>query len=64
MQPQEITEEDFKDYEEVRLGGRTNMFHLTNVAALSGLSRERIICIMENYTELKEQYIKKEATHS
>ena len=54
----EITKKEFMSYEEVRVMGRTNMFHLINVMALSGLSREKIIKIQENYRELSDKYLK------
>lgn len=53
----EITKEDFERYEEVRLGGTTNMFLVNNVVALSGLTREKIFEIMNNYEELREKFI-------
>ena len=32
------------------------MFDVRNVMALTGLSKEQIIHIMENYSELEEKY--------
>jgi hypothetical protein len=52
----EIKKYEFELYEKVRMSGRTNMFHLTNVAALSGLSKEKILAIMKNYLELIEKF--------
>lgn len=52
----EITKEDFEAYEKVRASGVTNMFDLRNVTALSGLSREKVTAIMQNYGKLMEQY--------
>ena len=52
----EITKTDFERYEEVRFGGRTNMFDLRNVMALSGLDKEKILAIMKQYDELCEKY--------
>ena len=54
----EITKEEFNAYERVRVGGRTNMFMTSNVSALSGLKKEKIISIMENYDSLKKKYSK------
>ena len=51
-----IEEYEFKAYEEVRLSGKTNMFNTANVEELSGLSREKILAIMNGYSELKETY--------
>lgn len=52
-----ITEDEFLRYEEVRVGGKTNMFHLSNVFILSGLSRETILVIQNNYGELSRMYL-------
>ena len=52
----EISQEDFNDYEEVRLSGATNMFMIGNVCMLSGLSREKVKAIMSNYDKLSEEY--------
>ena len=32
------------------------MFDMRNVNALTGLNKEQVIAIMENYNELKEKY--------
>ena len=47
---------DFMKYEDVRQSGVTNMFDVRNVTALTGLSKEQIIYIMKNYSELQEKY--------
>ena len=47
---------DYIKYEDVRKSGVTNMFDLRNVTALTGLSKEQIIYIMENFSELEEKY--------
>jgi len=52
----EITKEDFAAYEDVRSSGVTNMFDVKTVSMLSGLDRETIIEIMENYSDLMEKY--------
>lgn len=52
----EITKNEFKVYEEVRRSGVTNMFNATTVNELSGLSKDAIFFIMENYDKLTEQY--------
>lgn len=51
-----ITKDEFERYEEVRLGGTTNMFLIKNVVALSGLTREEVIYIMRNYEELYKKF--------
>jgi hypothetical protein len=52
----EISKEEFDRYENVRESGVTNMFNVSNVAALSGLHKEKVISIMKNYSKLYEQY--------
>ena len=47
---------DFMKYLDVQKSGVTNMFDVRNVMALTGLSKEQIIYIMENYSELKDKY--------
>jgi hypothetical protein len=49
-------EEQFKRYEKVRVSGKTNMFDVKIVEMLSGLSKDVIFSIMNNYSELKEKY--------
>jgi hypothetical protein len=51
-----ITKEQFDAYEQVRRSGVTNMFDTRMVAELSGLEKETILEIMQNYGTLKEQY--------
>jgi hypothetical protein len=51
-----ITEEQFDSYEDVRLSGVTNMFDVRTVSDLSGLDREIILIIMNNYGNLKEKF--------
>ena len=48
-----ITKEQFESYEAVRTSSATNMFMVTTVCELSGLSKEEVIFIMENYDKLK-----------
>lgn len=52
----EITKREFKAYVKVQMSGVTNMFYIKNVEHLSGLTRERIIDIMENYEVLQKKY--------
>ena len=47
---------DYIKYEDVRKSGVTNMFDLRNVTALTGLSKEQIMYIMKNFSELEEKY--------
>ncbi len=52
----DVTEEEFKAYERVRVSGVTNMMMITDVCGLSGLEREKVIAIIENYDELSKEY--------
>jgi hypothetical protein len=51
-----VTKEEFEAYEAVRASGVTNMFAVNVVERLSGLSREKIIQIMEHYSELMKEF--------
>ena len=53
-----ITQEQFNSYEEVRLSGATNMFDVRMVSDISGLCRDVVLLIMNNYGELKEKFKK------
>jgi len=52
----EITKEDFEDYEDCRISGLTNMFNLSNVELITGLSKKKIKAIIKNYNKLKEEF--------
>ena len=53
----DISKEDFEDYERVRSSGRTNMFDINTVIALSdNLTKEKCMAIMQNYEKLMIQY--------
>jgi hypothetical protein len=52
----EITQEEFNAYEDVRLSGVTNMLAISTVSAYSGLSRDKILSIINNYSELNKKY--------
>ena len=47
---------DYIKYEDCRESGLTNMFIVSNVMKLTGLSKEKIIYIMKNYDELTKKY--------
>ena len=51
-----ITQEDFQAYEDVRQSGVTNMMAVNTVSDYSGLSRDKIISIMKNYSALHSKY--------
>lgn len=53
----EVTKEQFEAYEKVRSSGITNMFMIGTVCDLSGLSKETVLAIMKNYSELSEKYL-------
>lgn len=53
----EITKEDFELYEDCRKTGITNMFLVKNVCIVTGLSRDKVIYIMDNYSELRDKFI-------
>ena len=52
-----ITKDQFEAYVRVQNSGVTNMFDLKNVKALTGLSKEQVIAIMEQYNELTKKYL-------
>ena len=52
----EITQDDFQSYENVRESGVTNMFNTSVVSDYSGLSKDKIVSIMQNYGALHERY--------
>ena len=51
-----ITQEEFEAYEDVRESGVTNMLALNVVSDYSGLSRDKILSIIKNYSALREKY--------
>jgi hypothetical protein len=52
----EITKEDFEAYVEVQKSGVTNMFAVNLVCQLSGLTKEKVLDIMENYGKYEDMY--------
>lgn len=53
----EITKEMFMAYEKVRQSGKTNMFDVRLVSVFSGLSKDEIRTIMQDYSNLKKKYM-------
>ena len=51
-----VTQDDFQAYEDVRESGVTNMFNTAVVSDYSGLSRDKIVSIMQNYGALNDKY--------
>ena len=47
---------DFVKYLDVRDSGVTNMFDVTTVKKITGLSKEQIIYIIKNFDKLEEKY--------
>ena len=55
-----ISKKEFESYEEIRNSGKTNMLIVENVCELSGLTRNQVTEIMQNYEFIKYKYRKKE----
>ena len=51
-----ITQDQFDAYEDVRESGVTNMFDWRTVSDYSGLNKQDIMTIMQNYGELSKKY--------
>ena len=53
-----ITEEEFSAFEEVRVGGLTNMWDTVQVSELTGelISRDQVLTIISHYSELEAKY--------
>ena len=52
----EITKDDFELYEDVRKTGRINMFNVSKIVELTGLTKEQCFYIMKNYNKLSEEF--------
>jgi len=55
----EITAYEFAQYETCRESGVTNMFDITNVMSITGLSKQTIVTIISNYSALYNKYMSK-----
>lgn len=53
-----ITAAEFGKYLAVQGNGVTNMFDIKMVQALTGLSKRKLLYIMDHYAELREKYDK------
>ena len=51
-----ITKQQFESYVEVQESGVTNMFDVRTVMMHSGLEKQDIMTIMQNYGELSKKY--------
>lgn len=54
--PVTITKKDFQAYLKVQKSGATNMFDTRKVEQLSGLPKDKILDIMNHYSEYKERF--------
>ena len=52
----QVTQDEFDAYVEVQESGITNMFNVSVVSDYSGLSRDKIMTIMKNYSDLQKEY--------
>jgi len=52
----QVTQDEFDSYVEVQESGITNMFNVNVVSDYSGLSRDKIMTIMKNYSDLNDKY--------
>ena len=50
------TKEEFEKYEKVRVSGMTNMWDVRTVQKICGLSRDKIISVIDNYEWLERLY--------
>jgi len=55
-QATKLSKKDFEAYVRVQRSGVTNMFAVDLVSKLSGLARDKIFYIMENYRELSKRF--------
>ncbi|MBA7510909.1 hypothetical protein ES705_02898 [subsurface metagenome] len=55
-QKTKITKEDFAAYARIQRSGVTNMLDIKVVSKLSGLSKEKIFCIQENYRNVSKRF--------
>ena len=51
-----ISKEDFEEYVECQKEGLTNMFNLSNVELITGLSKDKIKTIIKHYEELEKEF--------
>ena len=54
----DISQEQFQAYEDVRTSGATNMFDVPMVITLADglISKKEVLTIMDNYSELMKKY--------
>ncbi len=52
----DVTKDEFEAYEEVRKSGEFNMFDANNASAAAGLSRDRYMAVLKNYTECAKKW--------
>lgn len=56
MEEETISKKEFESYVNVQNSGVTNMFDVTRVCELSGLSRDKVMFIMKHYDELSDNF--------
>ncbi len=56
MTVDDITREEFEEYERLRRSGKINMSNIEHVEMLTILDREQILLIMRNYKELSKKF--------
>ena len=52
----DITKREIENYVEVQMSGRTNMYDIRTVGILTGMNKETLLKIMDNYDELVKKY--------
>lgn len=58
MEDLKVTAVEFGKYLAIQRSGVTNMFDIKVVKMLTGLTKEKILYIMEHYAELNAEYNK------
>lgn len=56
MEDGEVSREDFEKYVACQMSGVINMYAVNVVEEITGLTREKITAIMENYGEYEKKY--------
>lgn len=51
-----ISQYEFEQFEKVRESGKTNMYDLSTVSAMSGLGRDKLKEIMTGYDKLAKKW--------
>lgn len=51
-----LSKDEFKRYVEVQRSGVTNMWNVTLVCELSGLTKNQVMYIMKHYSEIEQHF--------